>query len=85
MFALGGYLGSFATSLAAYCACQACQCASREVLTQSARVAWSVLFFLAMVVAWILRDFAKPMLENIPCRCMVLCCCCLVLLADHSF
>eukprot|EP00195_Chlamydomonas_chlamydogama_P004895 CAMPEP_0202902598 /NCGR_PEP_ID=MMETSP1392-20130828/16943_1 /ASSEMBLY_ACC=CAM_ASM_000868 /TAXON_ID=225041 /ORGANISM="Chlamydomonas chlamydogama, Strain SAG 11-48b" /LENGTH=445 /DNA_ID=CAMNT_0049589387 /DNA_START=195 /DNA_END=1532 /DNA_ORIENTATION=+ len=53
-------------SMAGYLACQACTCVSREVLTQSARVAWSVLFFLAMIVAWIMRDFAKPLLEKIP-------------------
>lgn len=52
--------------MAGYFACQACTCASREVLTQSARVAWSALFFVAMVVAWIMRDFAKPLLEKIP-------------------
>jgi hypothetical protein len=57
-----------AASMASYFACQACTCASREVLTHSARVAWSALFFVAMVVAWIMRDFAKPLLEKIPCR-----------------
>ncbi|GAX77158.1 hypothetical protein CEUSTIGMA_g4603.t1 [Chlamydomonas eustigma] len=61
-----GYLGSCAASMAGYFACQACTCVSREVLTQSARVAWSALFFVAMVTAWILRDFAKPLLEKIP-------------------
>ncbi|KAJ9530777.1 hypothetical protein QJQ45_014934 [Haematococcus lacustris] len=60
------FLGQLAASTAAYCACQACQCAGRQVLTHSARVAWSFLFFLAMVAAWVLRDFAKPLLEKIP-------------------
>ncbi|EFJ42217.1 hypothetical protein VOLCADRAFT_83749 [Volvox carteri f. nagariensis] len=63
---LGGYLGSCAAQLATYAACTACQCASHEVLRHSARVAWSVLFFLAMIVAWILRDFATPILQKIP-------------------
>jgi hypothetical protein len=45
----------------------ACQCATREALQHSARVAWSILFFVAMVSAWLLRDFAKPILEHIPC------------------
>ena len=63
-----GYLGSCVASMAGYMACQACTCVSREVLTQSARVAWSALFFVAMVTAWVLRDFAKPLLEKIPCE-----------------
>ncbi|PNH09910.1 hypothetical protein TSOC_003432 [Tetrabaena socialis] len=63
---LGNYLGGCAAQLAAYAACSACQCASREVLRHSARVAWSVLFFLAMVAAWVLRDFATPLLQKIP-------------------
>ncbi len=67
-----GWLTSCASSLGAYLACHACTCLSREVLTQSARVAWSALFFVAMVVAWVLRDFAKPLLEKIPCEPTVL-------------
>ncbi|GFR42829.1 hypothetical protein Agub_g3786 [Astrephomene gubernaculifera] len=63
---LGGYLGSCAAQLATFAACTACQCASREVLRHSARVAWSVLFFLAMIAAWVLRDFATPLLQKIP-------------------
>lgn len=60
------YMGSIATSMAAYCACQACQCASREVLRHSARLAYSVLFFLSIILSWVLRDFAKPLLEKLP-------------------
>eukprot|EP00200_Dunaliella_tertiolecta_P011069 CAMPEP_0202381332 /NCGR_PEP_ID=MMETSP1127-20130417/34960_1 /ASSEMBLY_ACC=CAM_ASM_000462 /TAXON_ID=3047 /ORGANISM="Dunaliella tertiolecta, Strain CCMP1320" /LENGTH=438 /DNA_ID=CAMNT_0048980259 /DNA_START=170 /DNA_END=1486 /DNA_ORIENTATION=+ len=52
--------------MAAYCACQACQFGSREVLAHSARVAWSALFFLSLVLAWVMRDFAKPLMEKIP-------------------
>lgn len=63
---VAGYLGSCVASMAGYFACQGCMCVSREVLTQSARVAWSALFFVAMVFAWVLRDFAKPLLEKIP-------------------
>lgn len=71
MFA-ASWVTSCATQMAAYAACSACQCASREVLKHSARVAWSSLFFLAMILAWILRDFAKPLLEKIPCASMLL-------------
>ena len=66
---VAGYMGSCLASIAGYMACQACTCASREVLTRSARVAWSALFFVAMITAWILRDFAQPLLEKIPCVC----------------
>jgi hypothetical protein len=65
---IGQYAASCIASSLAYCACQACQWGSREALTHSARVAWSALFFMAMVVAWIMRDFAKPLLEKIPCK-----------------
>ena len=65
---VAGYMGSCLASIAGYFACQACTCISREILTQSARVAWSALFFVAMITAWILRDFAKPLLEKIPCK-----------------
>ncbi|KAG1672210.1 hypothetical protein FOA52_002911 [Chlamydomonas sp. UWO 241] len=61
-----GILGSCAASMAGYLACTACTCVSREVLTQSARVAWSALFFVAMCFAWLMRDFAQPLLEKIP-------------------
>ena len=43
-----------------------CSAATREVLSHSARVAWSALFFVAMVVAWVLRDWGKGLVEQIP-------------------
>lgn len=36
-------------------------------MVRSARLAWSFLFTLSMILAWILRDFAKPLLMKIPC------------------
>lgn len=33
----------------------------------SARLAYSFLFLLGMLVAWVMRDFARPLLEKIPC------------------
>lgn len=35
-------------------------------MRRSARLAYCVLFTLAMLLAWVLRDFAKPLLEKIP-------------------
>lgn len=35
-------------------------------MKRSARVAYSFLFFLAIVVSWVMRDFARPLIEKIP-------------------
>lgn len=37
-------------------------------MRRSARLAYCVLFTLAMVLAWVLRDFAKPLIDKIPCK-----------------
>ena len=60
--------GSCLASVAAVCACQACQGITREVLRKSARLAYCALFTTAMVLAWVLRDFSKPLIEKIPCE-----------------
>lgn len=60
--------GSCLASFAAMCACQACQGVTREVLRKSARLAYCALFTTAMVLAWVLRDFAKPLIQKIPCK-----------------
>ena len=46
---------------------QACTCVSREMLRKSARLAYCTLFFAAVVCSWVLRDFAKPIIEKLPC------------------
>lgn len=63
-----GWVGSALASCAATCACHACSFASREVMRKSARLAYCVLFTLAMALSWVLRDFAKPVLEKLPCE-----------------
>lgn len=63
-----GYAGSALASCAAVCACQCCQFVTKETMRRSARLAYCVLFTLAMLLAWVLRDFAKPLLEKIPCK-----------------
>lgn len=65
MFALSG-AGSFLASAGAVCACSCCQCVTKEVLRKSARLAYCALFTAAMIIAWILRDFARPLIEKIP-------------------
>ena len=37
-------------------------------MRKSARLAYCVLFTLAMVLAWVLRDFAKPLIDKLPCK-----------------
>ncbi len=39
-------------------------------MRKSARLAYCILFTLAMVLAWILRDFAKPIIDKLPCESM---------------
>ena len=36
-------------------------------MSHSARVAFCILFTLTMLEAWVLRDFAQPLLEQLPC------------------
>ena len=67
MFAFS-WVGSALASCAATCACQACGFASQEGVRRSARLAYCVLFTLAMVEAWVLRDFARPLMEKLPCE-----------------
>lgn len=62
-----GWVGSALASCAATCACNACSFASKEMVRKSARLAYCVLFTLAMVLAWLLRDFAKPIIDKLPC------------------
>lgn len=63
-----GWVGSALASCAATCACTACGFASKEVMRRSARLAYCFLFTVAMILAWVLRDFAKPVMEKLPCE-----------------
>ena len=62
------WVGTALASCAATCACHACTITSKEVMRRSARLAYCFLFTLAMILAWVLRDFAKPLLEKLPCE-----------------
>lgn len=44
---------------------------AKETFRKSARMAYSFLFILSMLTAWILRDFAKPVLDKLPCMVVV--------------
>jgi|Transcript_9089 hypothetical protein len=65
MFIFTGAAGLVASCLGA-CAMTACCTGTKELMRRSARLAYCLLFVLAMVTAWILRDFAQPLLEKIP-------------------
>lgn len=55
-------------STVASCACGCCTLATKEALSRSARLAWVVLFTFSMILAWILRDVARPLLVKLPCE-----------------
>lgn len=55
-------------STVASCACGCCTLATKEALSRSARLAWVVLFTISMVLAWVLRDVARPLLMKLPCE-----------------
>lgn len=63
---VASYLASCAASAAGYCACWTATGCTKAMMKQSARVAYSFLFFLAIVISWVMRDFARPLLEKIP-------------------
>ncbi|KAL4541005.1 hypothetical protein Ndes2526B_g05559 [Nannochloris sp. 'desiccata'] len=65
MFAVAWLPGFIATTAAA-CACSCCTLATKEALKSSARVAWSILFTFSLLLSWLLRDFAKPLISKIP-------------------
>ncbi|XP_024530239.1 probable serine incorporator [Selaginella moellendorffii] len=53
-------------SCCAACACQACKGLASSISRQSARIAYCNLFALSLLLAWMLRDHAWPILEKIP-------------------
>jgi len=59
-------VGSACASACATCACQAGQCTAQSIVKASARVTYSFLFLFSVIIAWIMRDFAKPLMEKIP-------------------
>jgi hypothetical protein len=63
---VASYLASCAASAAGYCACWTAAGCTKAMMKRSARVAYSFLFFLAIVISWVMRDFARPLLEKIP-------------------
>lgn len=53
--------------MAAWVGCSAVSCTTGQILKAGARVAYCFLFTLSMILAWLMRDYGKPLLEKIPC------------------
>ena len=60
-------VGSFVASCCGSMVARGCGTAART----SARFAYCFLFLMSMLLAWIMRDFAAPLLQKIPCECRV--------------
>ncbi|GLJ46590.1 hypothetical protein SUGI_0981790 [Cryptomeria japonica] len=50
----------------ASCACEACKSVAGGITRRSARIAYCGLFALSLIIAWILREVAAPLMEKIP-------------------
>ena len=64
---IGTWAGSCLASMGAWLGCSAASCCTQHVMKVSARFAYCLLFTLAMALAWLLRDYGKPLMEKIPC------------------
>ncbi|KAJ3686911.1 hypothetical protein LUZ61_016075 [Rhynchospora tenuis] len=60
------FVVSCLTSCCASCACGACMSAASAISQRSARLAYCGLFALSLILSWILREVAAPLLEKIP-------------------
>lgn len=60
------WAASCLASCCAACACDACRTVVSGISRCSARIAYCGLFALSLIVAWILREVAAPLLEKIP-------------------
>lgn len=60
------WAASCLASCCAACACEACRSAVGSIGRRSARIAYCGLFGLSLIVSWILREIAAPLLESLP-------------------
>ncbi|CAM8877392.1 unnamed protein product [Rhodiola kirilowii] len=60
------WAASCLASCCASCACSACTSVVSSISRRSARIAYCGLFALSLVVSWILREVAAPLLQKIP-------------------
>ena len=62
------WAASCLASCCAACACDACRTVVSGISRRSARIAYCGLFAFSLVVAWILREVAAPLMESLPCK-----------------
>ncbi|KAK6911146.1 Serine incorporator/TMS membrane protein [Dillenia turbinata] len=60
------WAASCLASCCAACACDACRTVVSGISRRSARIAYCGHFALSLIVAWILREVAAPLMEKIP-------------------
>ncbi|XP_052181753.1 uncharacterized protein LOC127794576 [Diospyros lotus] len=60
------WAASCLASCCAACACDACRTVVSGISRRSARIAYCGLFALSLIVSWILREVAAPLMEKIP-------------------
>lgn len=60
------WIASCAASCCASCACEGCKALANGISRRSARIAYCGLFTMSLLVAWVLRDYAQPLLEKVP-------------------
>uniref|UniRef100_A0A7S3FG74 Serine incorporator n=1 Tax=Prasinoderma singulare TaxID=676789 RepID=A0A7S3FG74_9VIRI len=65
MFAMGTCAASAAASAASYCACAGVR-GCLGVGAKMARAMYVTIFTVSMVLAWALRDYAKPLVSHLP-------------------
>lgn len=62
------WAASCLASCCAACACDACRTVVSGISRRSARIAYCGLFALSLIVSWILREVAAPLMEKLPCK-----------------
>ena len=62
------WAASCLASCCAACACDACRTVVSGISRRSARIAYCGLFGLSLIVSWILREVAAPLMEKLPCK-----------------
>ncbi|MED6218121.1 hypothetical protein PIB30_024001 [Stylosanthes scabra] len=60
------WAASCLASCCAACACDACRTVVSGISRRSARIAYCGLFAFSLVIAWILREVAAPLMESLP-------------------
>ncbi|XP_078437776.1 serinc-domain containing serine and sphingolipid biosynthesis protein [Wolffia australiana] len=60
------WAASCLASCCAACACEACRSVVGGISRRSARIAYCGLFALSLILSWILREVAAPLMEKIP-------------------